>query len=63
MIRRVQIPVYTDWWMRGARYGEIVDVRWAAPKKGAEKTNIAHVKLDANNKVIRVLLDDCKEVD
>jgi hypothetical protein len=56
---RVQIPAYTDRWMMGDRYGELVDTRWAAPKKGADKTNIAHVKLDISKKVVRVILDDC----
>jgi hypothetical protein len=67
MTHRVQIPAYCDWWMRGARYGEVVKVtrkRIKLPGKQcfAGSTEIAHVKLDSNNKVIRVLLDDCTEV-
>jgi hypothetical protein len=53
--RRVQIPTYTDRWMRGDRYGEIVKVTTRA---GTE-TEIAHVRLDKSGKTIRVVLDDC----
>lgn len=62
MIRRVQIPAYTDRWAMGDRFGEVIDIRWASPKKGEEKTNIAHVKLDKSNKIVRVILDDCTVV-
>jgi len=64
--RRVQIPAYTDWWMRGARFGEIVKI---TPRKGRAKNGpedpaylVAHVKLDATGKTIRVMLDDCTEI-
>jgi hypothetical protein len=66
---RVQIPAYTDWWMRGARYGEIVkvarrgiDVKRGAVVTGHKQVEIAHVKLDIGGKTIKVLLDDCTEV-
>ena len=59
---RVQIPAYTDWWMRGARFGEVVKVTKAKTDKLGANWEIAHVKLDANGKTIRVLLDDCTEV-
>lgn len=41
---RVELSPSTDWWMRGARFGEIV-------KTG--KTYM-HVKLDVNGRVVRV---------
>jgi hypothetical protein len=59
---RVQIPAYTDWWMRGARFGEVVSTYRERPAQTApdrEPREIARVKLDANGKVIRVILDDC----
>lgn len=40
--RRVEIPAWSDWWMRGARFGEVV----------AEKP-----RLDGDGKMVRVALD------
>jgi len=62
---RVQIPAYTDRWMRGDMYGEIVEVttskvlknRWGDPQE------LAHVKLDKSGKTVRVILDDCTVYD
>ncbi len=51
---RVQLPAYTDAWMRGDRYGEIRKV--TRNKQGAE---IAHVLCDVSRKTRKVLLDDC----
>jgi len=68
---RVQIPVYTDRWMMGDRYGEVVKVtrQWehhpgpnslsVARRTGPE---IASVKLDKSGKTVRVILDDCEVV-
>jgi hypothetical protein len=59
---RVQIPCYTDRWMRGDRYGEIVKMtkRSTGLTHGTRTpVKIAHVKLDKSGKTIRVLLDDC----
>jgi hypothetical protein len=53
---RVQIPAYTDRWMMGDRYGEIV--KTIKSRIGKEYT-IAHVKLDKSGKTVRVVLDDC----
>jgi hypothetical protein len=63
MSKRVQIPAYTDRWMMGDRYGEVIRVtrgkvlknRWGEPEE------IAHVKLDSG-KTLRVILADCTEV-
>ena len=41
---RVQLHPATDWWMRGARYGAVV--------KTTSKS--IHVKLDANDRVVRL---------
>ena len=56
---RVQIPAYTNKWMQGDRYGEVVKVV-RLPQPGARQ--IAHVKLDISGKTVRVLLNDCREV-
>ena len=56
---RVQIPAYTDRWMRGDRYGEVV--KKAAPNF-IEGREVVHVKLDKSGKTIRVILEDCTEV-
>jgi len=58
MAERVQIPVYTDRWMMGDRFGEIVKVT-RSRKTGEE---IAHVKLDKSGKVFRFRLIDCEPV-
>ena len=42
---RVQLSPATDWWMRGARYGEIVKIG---------KSGMVHVKLDATGRTIRI---------
>ena len=76
MTTRLQIPAYTDRWMMGDRFGEIVKVtngkRNAATlgTRAALLTNdryngkvkIAHVKLDKSGKTVRVILNDCTEV-
>jgi len=68
---RVQIPAYTDRWMMGDQYGEVVKVsrkfeqhpgkngHTVAKRTGAE---IAHVKLDKSGKTVRVLFTDCTVV-
>ena len=61
---RVQIPAYTDLWMRGDRFGYVVKItsnkqikdRWGDP------VEVAHVKMDITGKTIQVRLLDCTEV-
>jgi hypothetical protein len=61
---RVQIPPYTDRWMMGDRYGDVLKVtrskilrdRWDDPQE------IAHVKLDKSGRTVRVILADCTVV-
>ena len=69
MTDRVQIPAYTDRWMMGDRYGEIVKIvtRTRPGEINIEGVNkpwcqIAHVKLDKSGKIVRVLLNDCTPV-
>lgn len=58
MTERVQIPAYTDRWMMGDRYGEVINVY--VPRKGAlNGTEIACVKLDKSGKTVRVIYADC----
>ncbi len=56
---RIQIPAYTDMWMKGARYGELIRTY---QHKSTPQT-IAVVKLDATGKTIKVFYDDCTVVD
>ena len=58
----VQIPAYTDRWMMGDRYGEIVKIVKARVAINGRHPDIAHVKLDKSGKTTRVLFDDCQEV-
>ena len=71
---RVQIPAYTDRWMMGDRFGELVKTTKAGkgrlrdrlltadPGRYGGLIEIAHVKLDKSGKTVRVLLNDCQEV-
>ena len=73
MSQRVQIPAYTDRWMMGDRFGELVKItRWRRRSSAAgvraalltdaprgEPIEIAHVKLDKSGKTVRVVLADC----
>jgi len=62
---RVQIPAYTDRWMKGDRYGEIVKTKTMYSKIGdkwADGREIAYVKLDKSGKTIRVILADCEVI-
>jgi len=58
---RVQIPPYTDRWMMGDRFGEVVRVvnKTIRHDRADRVRDVAHVKLDKSGKTIRVLLDDC----
>lgn len=57
---RVQIPAYTDRWMQGDRYGEVVKTE---PCRGEPpQFHILTVKLDKSGKRVRVNADDCTEV-
>jgi len=53
---RVQIPAYTDRWMRGDRFGTIV-------KRSRDKGGslVLHVLLDKSGKIIKVIADDCQD--
>jgi len=65
MPNRVQIPAYTDRWMMGDRYGEVVKIRQAKnyldPKDPRGRTLLL-VKLDKSGKTVRVIADDCAPV-
>jgi hypothetical protein len=56
---RVQIPTYSDRWIRGDRFGEIVETKIV--KLNGEDTEVAAVKLDSG--VTRwYTLADCEVV-
>jgi hypothetical protein len=68
---RVQIPAYTDRWMMGDRYGDLVKVTKARanvrarlltedPRRYSGDIEIAHVRLDKSGKTVRVVLADCE---
>jgi hypothetical protein len=72
---RVQIPAYTDRWMMGDRYGDVVKITkkksiWRFGVTPSSKAladtdqvhEIAHVKLDKSGKTMRFVLDDCTVV-
>jgi hypothetical protein len=59
---RVQIPAYTDRWMMGDRYGEVVKGIKTSVPINDERRDVAIVKLDKSGKLTRVLLDDCTVV-
>jgi len=56
---RVQIPAYTDHWMRGNRYGVVVAFK---KFRGADHDTYAIIQLDIGNKKAVVLIDDCEVV-
>ena len=70
MTTRVQIPAYTDHWMKGDRYGELVKTsQQKATGVGrmllsntSGMLDIAHVKLDKSGKTVSVLMDDCEVI-
>ena len=67
---RVQIPAYTDRWMMGDRYGEVVKVTThreryvGVPSQRSKESTyeIAHVKLDKSGKTVKCIFADCTEV-
>lgn len=68
---RVEIPAYTDRWMMGDRYGEVVKIiRAPIGARAALLTRFPHerdrevasVRLDKSGKTVRVVLADCREV-
>ena len=56
MTERTQIPAYTDRWMMGDRYGDLIRV---STSHTSDRFQIAHIKLDISGKTVRVILDDC----
>lgn len=68
--KRVQIPAYTDLWMRGARFGTIERVipgtgNYLDPRD-ARKSTLFCVRMDhpqVNRKLARFIADDCIFID
>lgn len=65
---RVQIPAYTDRWMMGDRYGDVLSTKTRAVHIPGDRADVlvlrevARVKLDKSGKAIDVILDDCTVV-
>ena len=60
---RVQIPAYTDHWMRGDRYGTIVKITYVPTANVLHGGKaIAHVKLDKSGKIAKFWSDDCQDI-
>ena len=59
---RVQIPAYTDHWMMGDRYGEVIGQRIVSSASGDQFATVYAIKLDKSGKTVRVVADDCTEV-
>jgi hypothetical protein len=63
---RVQIPAYTDRWMRGDRYGEVVRTTEAKRQSAADGSfylsDVHVVKLDKSGRTIRVWAEHCEVV-
>ena len=57
LVKRFQVPAYSDCWMRGDRFGNLARV--TIGKTGQQ---IAHILLDKSDKIRKFLLDDCQEV-
>ena len=61
MWKRFEIGPHYDLWMRGARFGTLVDVTRARKGEHAGR-EIAHIRLDMTGKVHRFWLDECRPV-
>jgi hypothetical protein len=60
---RVQIPVYTDHWMKGDRYGAVVKTsKVPETSRLYPGRDVLHVQLDKSRKIIKVLSDDCRDI-
>lgn len=61
MNERVEIPAYTDRWMMGDRYGDLLEI--VPPRKRRnEDRELACVRLDKSGKVRLFILADCRFV-
>lgn len=49
---RVEVPPHSDHWMRGDRYGALVNTRWVG------QTEYGYVRLDKSGKTVRFLASD-----
>jgi hypothetical protein len=63
-LTRVQIPAYSDHWMRGDRYGEVTGTvkRWVYKPIGTVAVQMYRIKLDKSGKTVRFPVDDCEVI-
>lgn len=59
MGKRVEIPTYTDRWIRGDRYGEVVGARGTTPEGDPESYRVL---LDKSQVAVWVNASQCKPV-
>jgi len=68
---RVQIPAYTDRWMMGDRFGDVVKVTRKYERHNGKHGHlvvkrtgdeVAHVRLDKSGKTVKVIFADCTVV-
>lgn len=57
---RFEIPAYTDRWMMGDRFGDLVRTY---QRRTGKRTYMAEVKLDKSGKTVRFPYDDCRCID
>lgn len=55
---RVQIPAYTDRWMRGDRFGRVIGHN-ETRKGGYAKGELVKVRLEISGKTMWFIADDC----
>lgn len=55
-MNRVQMPVHTDAWMKGDRYGTVIG------SKRQRSVLIYSVLLDKSGKTVKVVADDCTDI-
>jgi len=59
--KRVEIPAYTDQWMRGDRFGEVIgNDRIFLGDRHLDRVTVL---LDKSRKPHRFEADDCREID
>ena len=62
---RVQIPAYSDRWMRGDRYGEVTGTiqRRVYKPSGTVVVDMYRIKLDKSGNTVRFPVEDCEVVE
>ena len=59
---RVQLYSGMDWWMRGARFGEVVGFGFHRIEPSGHRLPMLKVRLDANGRTIRIFRNNLTPV-